>query len=144
MAKNRKNGASTKVFGGTSVSKGVYFIKEAFVGTDKMILEDNSEKEYDTLEVELFHDNNGVAGAVCDATLRLNGCWRTRRGSDDKPYKASGSFYTDLLAACQGKGFDDTATWITQTWRNRKISVDWKDYPSTSGGFGQVPVVEFV
>lgn len=144
MAKNPKAGVSTKIFGGTSVAAGNYFIASAIVTDEVLKIDGQPDKAYDALQLVLKHDANGVAGAECEATLSLNGCWRPRRGSDDKRYIASGSFFAQLLAACQGKSFDQTRDYINATFANRRISVNYTEYPSQSGGFGRVPVVEFL
>ena len=144
MAKNPKNGASTKVFGGTAVQPGTYFIKSAIITDEVLKIPGQADAPYDCLQVVLMHDNNGAVGAECDATLVLNGCWRPRRGSDDQKYQASGSFFTQLIAACQGKSFDQTRDFINATYPNRRISINYTEYPSQSGGFGKVPVVEFI
>lgn len=144
MAKNPKNGASTKVFGGTSVPVGNYFISSAIITEEVLKIDGEPDKPYDCLQLVLKHDNNGTPGAECENTLSLNGCWRPRRGSDDKRYQASGSFFTQLLNTCQGKSFDATRDFINSTFANRRISVNYQEYPSQSGGFGRVPVVEFL
>lgn len=128
--------SSSKVFGGSSLPAGQYFIHSAFVGEDVLRITGQPDKPYDTLEVRVFGQDN----RVCEATLRLNGCWRARRGSDDKAYKASGSFFDGLLRTCIGKSFSETRDYINQNLVGREISLNYQDYPSTSGGFGHVPI----
>jgi hypothetical protein len=144
MAKTAKNGASTKTFGGTSVAPGTYHIASAIITEEILKIDGQADKNYDCLQLVLKHDVNGVAGAECDATLSLNGCWRPRRGEDGKRYIAEGSFFTSLLATCQGKSFDQTRDYINANFVNKKISVNYEEYPSQSGGFGRVPKVEFL
>lgn len=144
MAKTPKTTASIKIFGGTSVAAGNYFIASALVTDEVLKIDGQPDKAYDALQLVLKHDANGVAGAECESTLSLNGCWRPRRGSDDKRYIASGSFFAQLLSACQGKSFDQTRDYINATFANRRISINYTEYPSQSGGFGRVPVVEFL
>lgn len=144
MAKIAKTTASTKVFGGTSVTAGTYFIASAMITVETLKIAGQADTEYDSLQLVLKHDQNGVAGAECDATLSLNGCWRPRRGSDEKRYQAHGSFFAELIKTCQGKSFDQTRDHINATYANRRISVNYEEYPSQSGGFGRVPVVEFL
>lgn len=144
MAKDPKNGASIKVFGGTSVPAGNYFIVNAIITEEVLKIDGEPDKPYDCLQLVLKHDNNGVPGLECENTLSLNGCWRPRRGSNDQRYQASGSFFTQLLTACQGKSFDATRDFINASFANRRISVNYQEYPSQSGGFGRVPVVEFL
>lgn len=144
MAKDPKNGASIKVFGGTSVPAGNYFISSAIITEEILKIDGEPDKPYDCLQLVLKHDNNGTPGAECENTLSLNGCWRPRRDSYDKRYQASGSFFTQLLNTCQGKSFDATRDFINSTFANRRISVNYQEYPSQSGGFGRVPVVEFL
>lgn len=144
MAKTAKNGASTKVFGGTSVTPGTYHITSAIVTEETLKIDGQADRVYDCLQLVLKHDANGVAGAECEATLSLNGCWRPRRGEDGKRYQASGSLFTSLLASCQGKSFDQTRDFINATYANRRISINYTEYPSQSGGFGRVPIVELL
>lgn len=145
MAKTEKNGACTKTFGGNAVTAGNYFIARAIITEETLRIAGQADTKYDCLQVILKRDNNGVPDAVeCEATLSLNGCWRPRRGADDKRYQASGSFFTTLLAACQGKSFDQTRDHINTTMSNRRISVNYDEYPSQHGGYGHVPIVEFL
>jgi hypothetical protein len=144
MAKTAKSTASTKVFGGTSVAPGSYFIASAIVTEETLKIEGQADRVYDSLQLVLKHDANGVAGVECEATISLNGCWRHRRGEDGRRYIAAGSFFASLLAACQGKSFDQTRDYINANYTNKKISVAYEEYPSQSGGFGRVPKVEFL
>lgn len=127
---------STKIFGGQALAAGSYFVHSAFVGEDVLKVAGQPDRPYDTLEVRVFDRNN----QVMKATLRLNGCWRSRRGSDDKPYQASGSFFEGLIRACTGKSFSETRDYINQKLVGFEIVLSYKDYPSTSGGFGRVPI----
>lgn len=127
---------SSKVFGGQALTAGSYFIHSAFVGEDVLKVAGQPDRPYDTLEVRVFDAN----GQVMKATLRLNGCWRPRRGSDNNSYQASGSFFEGLLRACTGKSFSETRDYINQKLVGFEIGLSYKDYPSTSGGFGRVPV----
>lgn len=127
---------STKVFGGQALAAGSYFIHSAFVGEDVLKVAGQPDRPYDTLEVRVFDAN----GQVMKATLRLNGCWRPRRGSDNNSYQASGSFFEGLIKACTGKSFSETRDYINQKLVGFEIGLSYKDYPSTSGGFGRVPV----
>ena len=143
MARNPKE-ESTKVFGGTSVVPGTYFIIDSIITDEVLTVPGQADTHYDALQVVLAYDQNGARGAEVEATLVLNGCWRPRRGSDDKRYQASGSFFTELLKACQGKGFVETRNHIRNAYNNRRITVDYIEYPSQHGGFGRVPKVEFL
>lgn len=127
---------SSKVFGGQALAAGSYFIHSAFVGENVLKVAGQPDRPYDTLEVRVFDAN----GQVMKATLRLNGCWRPRRGSDNNSYQASGSFFEGLLRACTGKSFSETRDYINQKLVGFEIGLSYKDYPSTSGGFGRVPV----
>lgn len=144
MAKTAKTTASTKVFGGTNVAPGTYHIASALVSEEVLKIDGQADKPYDCLQLVLKHDANGVAGAECDATLSLNGCWRPRRGEDGKRYIASGTFFTSLLATCQGKSFDATRDYINANFVGKRISIAYEEYPSQHGGFGRVPKVEFL
>lgn len=127
---------SSKVFGGQALAAGSYFIHSAFVGEDVLKIAGQPDRPYDTLEVRVFDANN----QVMKATLRLNGCWRPRRGSDNNSYQAAGSFFEGLIKACTGKSFSETRDYINQKLVGFEIGLSYKDYPSTSGGFGRVPV----
>lgn len=127
---------SSKVFGGQALAADSYFIHSAFVGEDVLKVAGQPDRPYDTLEVRVFDANN----QVMKATLRLNGCWRPRRGSDNNSYQASGSFFEGLIKACTGKSFSETRDYINQKLVGFEIGLSYKDYPSTSGGFGRVPV----
>lgn len=144
MAKTASTEPCTKVFGGTSVPSGNYFISSALISDEVLKIDGEPDKPYKMLQLVLKHEQNGTPGIECENTLSLNGCWRPRRGSDDRRYQASGSFFTQLLNTCQGKSFDATRDFINSTFANRRISVNYQEYPSQSGGFGRVPVVEFL
>ena len=144
MAKTASTEPCTKVFGGTSVPSGNYFISSAIISDEVLKIDGEPDKPYKMLQLILKHDNNGTQGTECENTLSLNGCWRPRRGSDDKRYQAKGSFFNDLLKACQGKSFDATRDYINAQFIDKRISVNYEEYPSQSGGFGRVPVVEFL
>lgn len=144
MAKTASNEPCTKVFGGTSVPSGNYFISSALISDEVLKIDGEPDKPYKMLQLILKHEQNGAQGAECENTLSLNGCWRPRRGSDDKRYQAKGSFFNDLLKACQGKSFDATRDYINAQFINKRISVNYEEYPSQNGGFGRVPVVEFL
>lgn len=140
MARNANIVASSdKTFGGNAVQAGTYLIAGSRIVEATMNL-NGEERKYDALEL-MFKTE---AGAEVNGTLSLNGCWRARRGEDGKPYQASGSFFTTLLGACTGKSFTDTRDHINATYQGRKVAVNYTDYPSLSGGYGRVPVVEFV
>lgn len=143
MARNPKE-TSTKVFGGTNVVPGTYFIADAIITDEVLQIPGQADSHYDALQVVLKYDQNGTAGAEVESTLILNGCWRPRRGSDDKRYQASGSFFAELLQACQGKGFVETRDFIRGSYKNRRIKLEYIEYPSQHGGFGRVPKVEFL
>lgn len=142
MARNPKD--STKVFGGTSVPAGVYHIASAIITEETLTLPGQPESKYDCLQLVLKQDVNGTPGAEIEATLSLNGCWRARRGEDGNAYRATGSLYDLLLANCQGKSFNVTRDYINANCANKRIAISYTEYPSQSGGFGRVPVVNFV
>lgn len=143
MARNVKE-TSDRTFGGNAVPAGTYFIADAIITTDKLEITGQPTVEYDLLQVVLKADNNGQPGVELEQTLHLNGCHRTRRGADGGKYRASGSFYDGLLAACQGKSFTQTRDWLRTNYLNKRISLSYDLYPSQHGGFGQVPKVEFL
>jgi hypothetical protein len=129
---------SNKVFGGNAVPAGIYLISGSRIVEATMNL-NGEERKYDALEL-MFKT---LAGAEVNGTLSLNGCWRPRRGEDGRPYQASGSFFTELLNNCTGKSFTEVRDHINATLVGRKVAVNYTDYPSLSGGYGRVPVVEY-
>lgn len=136
MAKSPKGTASNKVFGGTALEAGTYIISKAVVSEDTANI-GGTDMTYDALHIEVKTET----GVEVEATLSLNGCWRPRRGEDGKKYQASGSFYDQVLGACRGKSFDATRDWINANLVGKKIAVAYTDYPSQSGGWSRVPVV---
>lgn len=126
---------SQRLFGGQSLPAGTYFIHSAFCGTDK--LKDASGiKTYDTIEVRVFDAN----GQVLPATLRLNGCWRARKGTDGKAYSAEGKFYDTLKKHCMLKTYSETRDYINSTLCGYEIVLTYRQYPAERG-FGNVPTV---
>lgn len=141
MASNPKD--SEKIFGGSALPAGTYLI----VGSD--IVEETAkingeEVKYDCLRILVA--DPAVPGVPLKAYLSLNGCWRARRGSDGNPYQASGNLFDDLLKNCSGKTFNETRDYVKANFlvapRN-KFVLAYKQYPSQSGGFGQVPIANF-
>lgn len=142
MASNPKD--SEKIFGGSALPAGTYQI----VGSD--IVEETAkingeEVKYDCLRI-LVADPSAPAVQL-KAYLSLNGCWRPRRGSDGNAYQASGNLFDELLKACSGKTFNETRDYIKSTFigvaGKSKFILTYKQYPSQSGGFGQVPIANF-
>ena len=129
---------SDKTFGGSVVPAGNYIIESARIVKNTLTIAGQEERTYDSLELTFKTEQ----GLPVHGTLSLNGCWRPRRGEDGKAYQASGSFFTQVLTACTGKSFAETRDFINQTFANKKVSVNFNDYPSLSGSFGHVPVVE--
>lgn len=129
---------SDKSFGGNVVPAGTYIIENARIVENTLTIAGQPERTYDSLELTFKTEQ----GLPVHGTLSLNGCWRPRCGADGKPYQASGSFFTQVLSACTGKTFTETRDFINQTFANKKVSVNFTDYPSVSGSFGHVPIVE--
>lgn len=141
MASNPKD--SEKIFGGSALPAGTYLI----IGSD--IVEETAkingeDVKYDCLRILVA--DPAVPGVPLKAYLSLNGCWRARRGSDGNPYQASGNLFDDLLKNCSGKTFNETRDYVKANFlvapRN-KFVLAYKQYPSQSGGFGQVPIANF-
>jgi hypothetical protein len=136
--------AQTKIFGSALIPAGTYLIADA-TNSDEVTTINNQEVKYVKLALNLSHFNaegepTGKAGSIS-----LNGCWRPRRGSDGQAYQASGTFYTELLKACQGKSFEETAQYITNTFKDKKVKVDYLRYPlANTNGFGNLPIINFV
>lgn len=142
MAHNPKD--SEKIFGGSALPAGTYLI----LGSD--IIEETAkingeDIKYDCLRL-LVADPNAPAVQL-KAYLALNGCWRARRGTDNKAYQANGTLFNDLLKNCSGKTFNETRDYIrtnfTVALGKNKFILTYTQYPSQSGGFGQVPVANF-
>ena len=141
MASNPKD--SEKIFGGSALPAGTYLI----IGSD--IVEETAKINGDDVKYDclrLLVADPAVPGVPLKAYLSLNGCWRARRGSDGNPYQASGNLFDDLLKNCSGKTFNETRDYIKANFlvapRN-KFVLAYKQYPSQSGGFGQVPIANF-
>jgi hypothetical protein len=130
---------SDKVFGGNSLQAGTYRIKQSLIYDEKATI-NGEEVTYDCLAVEVLDET----GAEVEAVLSLNGCWRPRRGEDNKKYQASGNFFDQILRANHGKSFNATRDWINANLKGKKISVAYTDYPSQSGGWARVPVVNIL
>lgn len=137
MAKTPKNGQSTKTIGSDRIPAGTYQIHGAIISDEKTTI-NGEEVTYDGLFLEFAPENGGEK---LDFYLQLNGCWRARRGADNKKYQASGSFYEQFLQACYGKSFEIAKEWIISNLKGKKVTVAYTDYPSESGGWAQVPVV---
>jgi hypothetical protein len=130
---------SSKKIGGNLVAPGRYVINRALISDDVLKQDGQADKPYDTLEVELFHlDANNQLGVQCLNNLRLNGCWRARKGSDGQPYSHRGTFYDKFLGATTGKDFTAGRNYINATLRGYAIDVVHHRYPSTTGDFGTV------
>lgn len=128
---------SSKLFGGSSLNEGTYFVHSAFITTDSFITSKGEDKVFEVLEVRVFKEDNSVSRAV----LRLNGCWNERKGSDGQPYKASGNFYDFLFAQCTNNNFAEARDFINSKIAGCKIDLAWKSYP-TDTGFGHVAEVK--
>ena len=139
MAKTIK-ASSDKTFGGNAVLPGTYKVNGAIIVEETLTLPGQPQTNYDSLQLQFLTETDQPV----EATLSLNGCWRARRGSDDVAYKASGSFFDILLKECHGKSFTVTRDYINTSLKGRKVSVNYREYPSQNGGFGRVPVVEFL
>lgn len=127
---------SNKTFGGTSVPAGNYIIHSAFIGDDWFKNAAGLIVDYDTLEVIVINEG----GQFMSSTLKLNGCWNKRKGSDGNAYQASGSFYDRLIKSQTGKSFSEVRDFINTNLTGFKIGISYKDYP-TSNGFGHVPII---
>lgn len=123
---------SQKRFGGTALVAGNYVIHSAFCYQDVLETQ-KGPRLYDTLEVRV----QDTSGKIPQATLRLNGCWRPRKGSDGQPYSAKGNFFEGLKNRCTGKTFSEVRDFINQNLVGYKINLSWENYPSQTG-FGQV------
>lgn len=144
MAKQIKQGACDKVYGGQTVPAGQYFIIESLITEETLSIRGQADSTYDALNVVLAHNNNGQQGPILETTLRLNGSWRERVDKDGRVLKASGEFYDQILANCQGKSFDFTRDYINQNLKGRKIVVVYTTYVSHNGQIGHIPTINFV
>lgn len=131
--------SSSKKIGGNLVPPGRYVINRALISEDLIKEQGKEDRAYDTLEVELVHlDANNQITTKCLTNLRLNGCWRARKGSDGNPYKAHGSFYDRFLGATTGKDFTTGRDYINNNLRGFALDIKHHQYPSSSGDFGTV------
>lgn len=140
MARNNVKNESTKTFGGNAVPAGTYTVADAIITDETLAITGQPTMNYDLLQVVLKTE----AGNELETTLHLNGCHRPRRGADGNRYVASGSFYEQLITACQGKSFTQTRDWLKANYVGKKITLSYTEYPSQQGGFGRVPKVEFL
>lgn len=128
---------STKRIGGAKVQPGNYVIHRAYLSTDVLKQEGKEDRPYDTLEVVLHALNQGNSlGAECPTRLRLNGCWRPRKGADGQPHQDCGTFYDKFLQNCRGMDFTAGRDWINNNLRGFVLQVAHDQYPSTTGDFG--------
>ena len=144
MAKQAKQGACDKTYGGATVPAGQYFVHEALITEEVLQIRGQADSNYDALNVVLAPNVNGAAGPVLDTTLRLNGSWRERVDKDGKILKANGDFYDLILANCQGKSFDFTRDYINQNLKGRKIEIAYTTYVSHNGQIGHIPTIKFI
>lgn len=142
MASNPKD--SEKIFGGSALQAGTYIILGSDI-VEEIAKINGEDKPYDCLRL-LVADESAPAVQL-KAYLSLNGCWRPRRGSDNKPYQASGDLFDTLLKACSGLTFNKVRDYIranfTAAQGKNKFILEYMQYPSQSGGFGQVPIANF-
>lgn len=124
----------TKVFGGSAVPAGKYVISRSFVGKGILRLEGKEPQEYETLEVELLHLQNGLPSAeVVLTTFKLNGCWRPRIAKDGSTRRHSGTFHDQLMKGFTGKSFAAAADGITQYFRGYELTIAYEEYASSTG-----------
>lgn len=129
--------SSTKRIGGAKVQPGNYVVNRAYISTDIMKRDGQEDLEYDTLEVVLHELNQDRSlGAECPIRLRLNGCWRPRKGADGQPHQDSGTFYDKFLQNCRGMDFTAGRDWINANLRGFALRVTHNQYPSTTGDYG--------
>lgn len=144
MAKQAKQGACDKVYGGQTVPAGQYFIHESLITEETLSIRGQADSTYDALNVVLAPNINGNAGPILETTLRLNGSWRERVDKDGKVLKANGDFFDNILAACQGKSFDATRDYINANLKQRKIEIAYTTYVSHNGQIGHIPTIKFI
>lgn len=125
---------SQKIFGGAALPAGTYHIHSAFCSNDALEL-NGKVKKFETLEVRVFNDQN----EVLRSTLRLNGCWRPRKGADGKAYQASGTFFESLIKKCAGTTFSETRDYINANLTGFQLVLTYEQYPSATG-FGNLPI----
>lgn len=126
-------GECRTVFGSAKLSAGTYTIADAGLYKRSYTLNGDT-KEYASLEVKVSES---------EFAIPLNGCWRSRRAADGTAHKASGSFFDELFVKATGKTFDEVVKLINKDFKDRKIRVNYVDYPNNFG-FGSVPVINFV
>lgn len=145
MEKIAKQGPSNANMSGDGlVSSGNYFIVGAVIVEKSMAFAGLPNNYFDSLQIELAHDDGGKLGFKSLRNLQLNGVWREKIGADGKPYKAKGTFFELLFENCSGMSFSQTCAWINANLKGRHVNVNYCRYPRSSGGFGCLPVVEFI
>lgn len=144
MAKQAKQGACDKTYGGATVPAGQYFIIESLITEEVLQIRGQADSTYDALNVVLAPNVNGAAGPVLENTLRLNGSWRERVDKDGNVLKANGDFFAHLLSNCQGKSFDFTRDFINNNLKQRRITIAYTTYVSHNGQIGHIPTINFV
>lgn len=125
---------SQKIFGGAALPAGTYHIHSAFCDTDSLEL-NGKVRKFETIEVRVFNEQN----EVLRSTLRLNGCWRPRKGADGKAYQASGTFFEKLIKTCAGTTFSETRDFINANLAGFQLVLTYERYPSATG-FGNLPI----
>ena len=125
---------SQKIFGGAALAAGTYHIHSAFCSNDSLEI-NGKVRRFETLEVRVFNEQN----EVLRSTLRLNGCWRPRKGADGKAYQASGTFFEKLIKTCAGTTFSETRDFINANLAGFQLVLTYERYPSATG-FGNLPI----
>ena len=125
---------SQKIFGGAALPAGTYNIHSAFCSNDSLEI-NGKVRRFETLEVRVFNEQN----EVLRSTLRLNGCWRPRKGADGKAYQASGTFFEKLIKQCAGTTFSETRDFINANLAGFQLVLTYEQYPSATG-FGNLPI----
>lgn len=125
---------SQKIFGGAALPAGTYHIHSAFCSNDSLEI-NGKVRQFETLEVRVFNEQN----EVLRSTLRLNGCWRPRKGADGKAYQASGTFFESLIKKCAGTTFSETRDYINANLTGFQLVLTYERYPSATG-FGNLPI----
>lgn len=145
MAREKKNGPSTAIFGGTKVPAGNYVITGALVSEQTVTINDVP-KTFDALFVEVrFPDVNGQPGPACVNAIRLNGCHRQRVTHDHKTVPAcSGTFYDDLIGRLTGSTLDEAVEYINKNLVNRGIHVEYDTYVNLDGEDGTLTHIDFL
>lgn len=146
MARVKKSGPSTAIFGGTRVPAGNYVIANALVCDHTITSSDGNSRTFDALFVEVrYPDVDGKPGQACTNAIMLNGCHKQRVTHDHQTVPAcTGTFYDDLRGRWSGAILDDVVDYINANLVNRGIRIEYSSYINLDGEDGTLTHIDFL